>query len=115
MPQERHNPFPFPIASEVEAMTGSRELKAARNVVARGHKGSIPGRGFLLGESDHAPVVKGVLALTTVCYRLLDAIPADQLNGTLGEEARTLREIMEDHGCPETRDEPQGVETLSNE
>jgi hypothetical protein len=106
MPQERHNPFPFPIASEVEAAPGTREEKAARNVIVR-HIQGIPRRAYLLGESDHAPVLAGIRDLTAAAYAVLDAIPQDQLNGTLGETATHLRNVLEDHGCPETREHPE--------
>lgn len=113
MPQERHNPFPYPIASEVDAAPGTREIKAARIIMARPFKSGIPSRGYLLGDCDHAPILQSVASLTAACYALLDAIEASECAG-VGTEAEALRTLMEDHGCPETRDVPEGKETLES-
>lgn len=116
MPQERHNPFPFPIASEVEAAPGTREEKAARNIIVRRITG-IPRRGYLLGDCDSAPVLKGIVDLTTACYALLDALSdiRDMNDIPQIEQEDALREMLEHHGCPETRDMPdEGRETLQD-
>jgi hypothetical protein len=114
MPQERHNPVPFPIASEVEAAPGTREIKAARNIMVRNVRG-VPSRDFLLGNNDHAPILRAVSELTGAAYELIDAVDWNAVSEEAQSAAFKLRQIMEHHGCPETRDEPVGVETLSNE
>ena len=93
---KRANPYPYPTAEDVAAAPGGREIKAARNIVARKVRG-IPQRGFLLGEYDHAAVVRGVLDLTTLCYGVLDAF-AEESNAH--PTLLALREMLEDHGCP---------------
>lgn len=93
---KRANPYPYPTATEVEAAPGTREEKAARNVVTRYIKG-IPSRGYLLGESDHAPIVKGVRDLTEACYALLDAAYAGE---PVDIQINNLQAILETHGLP---------------
>lgn len=99
MPQERDSQFPFPTAEEVEAAPGDRAAKAARNIVSRRIDG-IPKRAYVMGECDHAPVVQGVRDFAEEVYALIEAIPPDQMNGTLGEKAHEVRKMMEDHRCP---------------
>lgn len=91
-------PPPTVTAADVEAAPGTREQKAARNVAAR-RFGGIPTRGYLLGHNDHSPMMRGIADLTTACYKVLDAIPAADLNGTLREEVENLQTILEDHRC----------------
>lgn len=106
MPQERENQYPFPTAEDVANAPGSREEKAARNIIVR-HISGIPRRGYLLGECDHAPIYKGVTDLTTLCYALVDAIDAAApLHGSstlpveIIEANAALAEVLEYHGCP---------------
>lgn len=114
MPMERHHPYPFPTAEDVDAAPGDRETKAARNIMVRHIEGLVR-RPFLMGESDHAPILRGVKDLTQACYRLIDAL--DQMEGERDPQHRTtayvdahitdLRDLMEDHGCPPaTAEEP---------
>ena len=97
---KRANPFPYLTAEEFTASEGTREQKAARCIAAR-RFGGIPTRAFLLGNNDHSPMMKGVLDLTTLCYQILDEF---------GEESNAhpklleLRDMMEDHGCPTSRE-----------
>src|SRR6478609_5801579 len=75
MPQERENQYPN-VTREVweEAKQGvPREILAARVLMARRITG-IPHRPYLLGESDHAPVFKGLAEFTAMVYALVDAI-----------------------------------------
>lgn len=92
---KRANPFPFPTAAEVEAVGGERHLKAARNIAVRGFNG-IPKRGFLLGSSDHSPVMRGIVQLTSLCYEILDEF-AEESN--THPKLLELRDMLEDHGC----------------
>lgn len=95
MPAEKTNPYPYPTPADIAAAPGGREIKAARNILARRISG-IPVRPYLMGQQDSAPVVQGVLDLTTICYRLLDA--TDPLTGgSVAEKAALddLREILE--------------------
>lgn len=98
---KRANPFPFPTAEEVEAAPGSPAQKAARNIVSRYIDG-IPKRGFVLGGSDSAPIVKGITDLTTLCYELLEEIIAVESEPTpeVQSAATRLLNMMEDHRCP---------------
>lgn len=96
MPDEKKNPYPYPTPADIAAAPGGREIKGARNVLARRISG-IPVRPYLMGQQDSAPVVQGVLDLTTICYRLLDA--ADPLTGSSDAERVALddlRAILED-------------------
>jgi hypothetical protein len=105
---KRSNPYPFPTAAEIEAAPGDRETKAARNIMVRNVPG-IPRRPFLLGDSDHAPILQGVKDLTTVCWAVIDAIHAEQ-DMSAEEFARSqatmdavdrMEAILCDHGCPD--------------
>ena len=76
---KRANPFPYLTAEEFAASEGT------------------PTRAFLLGDNDHSPMMKGVLDLTTLCYKLLDEHAQDpNASDTFVE----LRDMLEDHGCP---------------
>lgn len=99
MPQERNNPYPYPTAEEVEAAPGDPATKAARNIMVR-HITGVPRRSFLMGDNDHAPVLQGVADLTRVCLAVIEAIPADQLNGTLRDRVGELQATLDHHGCP---------------
>lgn len=101
MPQERHHDYPFPTAADVEAATGGREIKAARNIMVRNIPGLIR-RPYLMGDSDHAPILRGVADLTTACYALLDDLELSANGGALteGSPAAKLKAMLEDHGCP---------------
>lgn len=99
---KRSNPYPFPTAEEVAAAPGDRADKAARNIVSRRIDG-IPKRGYVLGDCDHAPVVKGVRDFAEAVYSLLDALVDDGLGNNptqIDDAARKVAEIMEDHRCP---------------
>ena len=99
---KRANPFPFLTAAEFEASEGTREQKAARCIAAR-RFGGIPTRAFLLGDNDHSPVMKGLLDFTTTCYTLLDAWEAGD-EQAFRQKAEEMRAMMEDHGCPTSRE-----------
>lgn len=104
MPAEIENPYPFPTAAEVAMWSVNRETDAARNIMAR-HISGIPRRPFLNGSSDHSPVFKGVLDLTTAVYRLLDAYHAgpdgiDHDIPAMREAVIVLEAMLEEHGCP---------------
>ena len=96
MPQERANPYPNATPAEVEAAPGGREIKAARNIAVR-RFGGIPVRAFLLGESDHSPMLKGIVDLTTACYALLDSWK-DGDETAFREKAEELESMLEDTG-----------------
>lgn len=100
MPQEREHGFPYPTAAEVDAAPGDPATKAARNIMVRNITG-IPRRAFLMGDNDAAPILQGVADLTAVCYAVIDAIPPDQMNGTLRDRVGELRATLEHHGCPD--------------
>ncbi len=108
MPQERHNPFPYAIASEVEATEGSREAKAARNVVSR-HVGGIPKRSYLLGQSDHAPILAGVRDLAAAAYAVIDTVDWNQVGPEALDACGQLKAVLEHHGCPEQREFPEAA------
>lgn len=111
MPQERDHPYPHPTAADVEAAPGDRETKAARNIVSR-HIPGIPKRGYMLGDSDSAPILQGVRDLTAETYKLVDLIDEANINGkpaelpTVEEWGKIIDQnaeivaLMEDHRCP---------------
>jgi hypothetical protein len=109
---KRANPYPYPTAEEVQAAPGEREVKAARNIMVR-HIEGIPKRAYLLGDYDHAPVLKGALDLVGLCYDIVDQIDDLNQSGKLGDkEFRYLIDInaemvamLEHHGCPATKTE----------
>lgn len=107
MPQEPHNPYPFPTAADANSAPGDKQTKAVRNVVSR-HITGLSKRMFIMGETDGSVVFNGVLDLVNVCYDLLDSIDqADALKeGPTGQaildRALAVREILADHRCPET-------------
>lgn len=92
MPAELPNPYPTISEAEWEqAKQGvPREIAAARLVVAR-EIGGIPFTPYLRGDSDHAPVLRGVAGFTAKVYDLLDS-----LSGQVSEEAEAVRAAMED-------------------
>jgi len=100
----RRDPLPIPSAEEAESAPGSREIKAARNIVSR-HIGGIPKRGYVMGDCDHAPILKGVADLTAMVYNLLDHLdpepdaPSPLERETLDRIA-VVRAMLEDHRCP---------------
>lgn len=102
MPQERDSNYPYPTAEDAAASLGGREAKAARNIVAR-HVTGIPRRAYLMGESDHAPVVRGVADLTAAVYALLDIAHehvGEAGGGDLDTAIQRVQTMMEDHRCP---------------
>jgi hypothetical protein len=102
MPQDRDNPYPYPTAEDVANAPGGREIKAARNVVVR-HIPGVPRRPYLVGENDHEPIMRGVADLTTLVYRLLDAIhevSGGSPDGDLLDPINDVRVALEHHGCP---------------
>lgn len=90
-------PFRDATASEVEAAPGSREQKAARYIAAR-RFGGIPTKAFLLGDNDHSPMMKGVVDLTTLCWKLIDEWEAKDRESFQARIAE-LKAMLEDHGC----------------
>lgn len=98
MPQERDSQFHHLTRAEVDEMPGDRQTKAARNLMVRNITG-IPRKAFLTGDNDHAPILRGLVDVTAAAYDLLDAIPADQMNGTLRERAEALTAILTDPRC----------------
>jgi hypothetical protein len=97
---KRSNPYPHPTAADAELAPGTREDKAARNIVSRLVTG-IPKRAYITGDSDHAPVVKGVKEFTTAVYEMLDAIDGNSDDADLcHKRIEVVREMMEDHRCP---------------
>lgn len=104
---KRANPYPYPVASEVEAAPGTREQKAARNIMVR-HIEGIPKRGFLLGQSDNSPIMRGVHDLTTVVYEMTDAIRRGAEHDVLAQHADVVEAMMEHHGCPDAEPLPTG-------
>lgn len=80
MPQERDNQYPNVTYEEWDSIKQgvSREVLAARVIIANQILG-IPNRPYLLGQGDHAPIVKGVSEFAGVVYALLDAL--DHIEG----------------------------------
>jgi hypothetical protein len=100
MPQERHNPFPYPTAKDVEEAPGTREEKAARNIIVR-HIPGVARRDYLLGNNDSAPILQGVRDLTSAVYQLLDQIDQPEVSAELRRAGAQVRSILTDHGCPD--------------
>lgn len=114
---KRDNPYPYPTATDVAGAPGDRETKAARNIISRNITG-IPKRGFVLGEADNAPIIRGIKDLTTALYPLIDEVERiNEPDPLSGEKAGDLdpdgfgcvvrlvaqvRAILEDHRCPDT-------------
>lgn len=99
MPQERQSQYPFPTATEALSAPGDREDRAARNVVSRLIDG-IPKRAYIIGEADHAPVVRGVKELVTACYKVLDTLDGRFEDSSESDALDEMRTILEDHRCP---------------
>ena len=75
----------------------------------------IPRRAFLMGESDHAPILRGVADLTTACYKVLDTL-ADRFEDSSESDALDeLRAILEHHGCPDESAVEAAPATLADE
>lgn len=72
---------------EAEALSVPREIAAARLIVASQITG-IPHRPYLLGQSDHSPVVRGVTEFCAAVYEMLD-------NPGSASAAVRVREMME--------------------
>lgn len=103
LPQERQNVYPYPTATDVANAPGDRADKAARNIVSRRIEG-IPKRGYIMGECDHAPVVKGIRDLTEAIYDFMDKLDGDDANKLTPETREALNRmdaILDDHRCPE--------------
>lgn len=73
MPAEIPNPYPMPTDEEVKAWLAATDpATAAARLVMVNAIGGLFQRPYLRGDSDHAPILKGVRALTSICVRLLD-------------------------------------------
>lgn len=99
---KRSNPYPYPTAEEVEAAPGDRADKAARNIVSRRIDG-IPKRGYVLGDCDHAPVVKGVRDFVEAVYAFMDELDEDddnKLTPATREALNRMDAMMDEHRCP---------------
>lgn len=112
MPADIPNSYPFPTATEALEAPGDRVAKGARFVAAR-HIRGLARRAFIVGENDHAPVLKGVRDLVEKVYALVDSLDAteDPLTGpTLDEEVLSrvalIKTMLEDHGCQEHPSNP---------
>lgn len=88
-----NNPYPETRPEEIQ---GTREEIAARRVVVR-HIDGIPQRGYLIGDNDQAPIVRGVRDLVTAAYELLDELAPDS---NMYPAAFKLRAILEPAPCP---------------
>lgn len=77
MPQERDNQYPHVTAEQWEDIKRNtpREVVAARALIARNITG-VPKRPYLVGDNDHAPILRGLVEFTTEVYKLVDAIDA---------------------------------------
>lgn len=107
---KRANPYPYVTPEEFAESDGTREEKGAR-CIAASQFGGIPTRAFLLGDNDHAPVMKGVRAFVTEVYRLVDLIDAGNLDDRpaeppseeqwtrIVEKAGEVVMLMEDPRC----------------
>lgn len=74
MPQERESQSPTVSAADWSRETDkvSRGLAAARLIAARQITG-IPHRPYLLGQSDHSPVIRSLTDFCEKVYKMLDA------------------------------------------
>jgi hypothetical protein len=76
-----------------------REMAAARLIVSR-EIGGIPYRPYLMGDSDHAPVVKAVAGFAGKVYGLLDALetqPSDIAHSPeITSQIEVVRAAMEE-------------------
>lgn len=104
---KRANPYPYPTAEDVRNAPGDRTIKAARNIISRRIDG-IPKRAYVTGENDHAIILQGIHDLTTVCYKLIDAIDNtaplhgdSPLPDAVIDANAELVAMLEDHRCPE--------------
>lgn len=99
MPSEEKmkNPYPMPTADEVKGWQAETDpaTAAARNIYARYCNG-IMRRPFLRGDSDHAPIFKGVRDLTQACYEVLEEL-AESSNEY--PAALRLLDLLQDHRC----------------
>lgn len=97
MPQERENQYPnMTQAVWDEVRQGvPRHVAAARLVVSRKIAG-IPHRPYLLGDSDHAPVVQGVAEFASKVYALLDALEDVDPHSPVAEAAGDVAAAMEE-------------------
>lgn len=77
MPEEKNNPHPTVTREEWEGLRAQtpREVAAARRIVSREIRGLYE-RAYLTGQSDHAPVLRGVQGFASRAYSLSDAIDA---------------------------------------
>lgn len=75
MPADVENPFPHVSKAEWDqARQGvPRHIQAARLLMVRKVPG-IPSRTFLMGDSDHAPILQGLAEFTDAVYNLLDGL-----------------------------------------
>lgn len=91
------NPTQLPTAAEVQEWHSQVDpaTAAARNIYARYCNG-IMRRPFLRGDSDHAPIFKGVRDLTQACYEVLEEL-AESSNEY--PAALRLLDLLQDHRC----------------
>lgn len=99
MPQERHNPFPMPTAEEVAEWQTNTDAAtaAARNIIVRNIHG-LYRRPYLRGDSDHAPILKGIRDLAEVAIEALELLASDHPQHT--DLIARLQNVLTDHGCP---------------
>lgn len=98
MPQERDNQYPNVTYEEWDTIKQgvSREVWASRVIIANQILG-IPNRPYLLGQGDHAPIVKGVSEFAGAVYALLDSIDAEPvMDSEIISRAGVIRRMMEE-------------------
>lgn len=80
MPQERESQYPHVTREDWEKIKAEtpRARTAARAVIVRQITGA-PRRGYLTGDSDHAPILRGVEEFMDKVWALLDSL--DHIEG----------------------------------
>lgn len=98
MPQERDHQYPHVTPEEWAKIREEHDPAdtAARSIACR-HITGIPARGFLIGDNDHSPVMRGVREFTAAVLDLLAVFDAEGRPGAV-EAERRVREIMENPG-----------------
>lgn len=91
------NPTAAPTLAEVREWQSQVDpaTAAARNIYVR-HTDGVMRRPFLRGDSDHAPIFKGVRDLTQACYEVLEEL-AESSNEY--PAALRLLDLLQDHRC----------------